>query len=1211
MRSFIPEWMKCCARSVSSLKCKIKAITASIAHKALTTSKKWLPAALGASLLVAPYNIVCAAPQDGVIVGGQGQISHSQLQTDIYQHTERMAIDWTAFDIAKNETVNYHQPGSDSIALNRILGNEASAIYGRLNANGQVYLVNPNGIIFAPGSEINVAGLIATTSHINPGEFMSNGTLATHEHNASIVAAGSIFASGGLVAIQGATAINVSGVITARDIRSGDGGRIAIIADANKGRLDLSGATLLATASRAVGNGGMIEVSAAELHGLDSLIINAASGAYGHKGQIIIDPNDFHITNGSGAWVAGSTIGNRTLNNILNTGGADVTVATTGAGGDLYVDTGATISWTANNSLTLTASKNIFINADIVNTAGTGNVTLRADGDAAGSGTIAFAAGSMISLNPAANGGNLQIYYYPVAGNYALSNRSDFSSNFSGNTSANHATVYMLLDSVNDYLQLSNTPGYCNGANSWTGSNFALGADINLSGSAVNAIGDGNGSYYGKFDGMSHTISNLTNNSSAAAMFGVIETSAIVENLTLENPMINVNSYGVSPELFAGTIAFWNAGVIDQVTVSGGSVNVFDYYISSNATLDLWAGGLVYANAGVIRNSNVLNFTVGCAGTWGGIYYPNVTVYASAGGVAGMNQGSIIGGTLNNVTVSAAGGNCYAGGVAASNGLSGATISGVTIINAHVSSEYGFGFPTSEIVAGGVVAVNTQGQIGNCAVSGTTVNSNSKYNVAWAGGIVGKNSSGAIEDCVASGSTISGGMQSSNLYLGGIAAGTWSGAVSANMVSNVIFDGHADIYNYESPGNIILSRDSAIVDSSIASLNTAVYSDALGYVSMNCEADGSIEVGFTGSSPTLTWNGNAPLSLGMAVASQSLALVANGGFISQTSALSTPTININAPGSDVYLDNHANSCDSLVIQSAQVLSLYNSGKLNLYTDKSASAPILSLDRLNIVANDDITLTSQFQLGASNTGNAIVLASNHGFYNTSTYGSDALKTAPGGRWLIFAELPNLYIGEGLASNFVQYGATYGNEIIGTGNGCIFATTPGLIGGLAGMTAKVADGSTAVSHLNNLTATATGGTINGDIIDAIEPLSAVYDSPQAGINKPVTLTSARITAHSSTGQPVYGYALATTGITGPVGVIVDADIVQQAIARQAAFVTQNEAQTAATAKADAKQLSDIASSTAGTEPETALNGLVFLNKDANGNVITAPAANVDDH
>ena len=167
----------------------------------------------------------------------------------------------------------------------------------------------------------------------------------------------------------------------------------------------------------------------------------------------------------------------------------------------------------------------------------------------------------------------------------------------------------------------------------------------------------------------------------------------------------------------------------------------------------------------------------------------------------------------------------------------------------------------------------------------------------------------------------------------------------------------------------------------------------------------------------------------------------------------------------------------------------------------------------------------------------------------------------------------------------------------------------MGSLFGITAKMADGSIAVNHFNNLTATATGGAINGDIIDAIEPLSAVFDSPQAGVNKPVTLTSARITAHSSTGQPVYGYSLSTTGIVGSVGVIVGADIVQQVIARQAALLTQSEEQTAATAKADAKQWSDIIGQASGTGAEKLLNGLVSLHKDANGNVITAIADGVE--
>jgi trimeric autotransporter adhesin len=83
---------------------------------------------------------VHAAPQGGQIVGGSGSITQSNLITNIQQNTQNLAINWNSFDVSKNETVNFVQPNSSAIALNRILGGSTSQIFGQINANGKVVL---------------------------------------------------------------------------------------------------------------------------------------------------------------------------------------------------------------------------------------------------------------------------------------------------------------------------------------------------------------------------------------------------------------------------------------------------------------------------------------------------------------------------------------------------------------------------------------------------------------------------------------------------------------------------------------------------------------------------------------------------------------------------------------------------------------------------------------------------------------------------------------------------------------------------------------------------------------------------------------------------------------------------------------------------------------------------------------------------------------
>ena len=116
---------------------------------------------------------VQAAPQGGVIRGGHGTISRADLMTHIQQNSQLMAIDWQRFDVAADEQVNFTQPNQQAIALNRILGNNASQIFGQVNANGHLVLVNPRGIFFGDTARVNVGGLIASGLDIDPDRFMN------------------------------------------------------------------------------------------------------------------------------------------------------------------------------------------------------------------------------------------------------------------------------------------------------------------------------------------------------------------------------------------------------------------------------------------------------------------------------------------------------------------------------------------------------------------------------------------------------------------------------------------------------------------------------------------------------------------------------------------------------------------------------------------------------------------------------------------------------------------------------------------------------------------------------------------------------------------------------------------------------------------------------------------------------------------------------
>ena len=105
--------------------------------------------------------------------GRGGTIEQIEKETRIQQASERLSIDWKSFDINSDERVQFIQPNSSSIAFNRILSNKGSLIQGRIDANGQVVLINPNGLIFTDGASVNAGGLIASALQMNSQDYLN------------------------------------------------------------------------------------------------------------------------------------------------------------------------------------------------------------------------------------------------------------------------------------------------------------------------------------------------------------------------------------------------------------------------------------------------------------------------------------------------------------------------------------------------------------------------------------------------------------------------------------------------------------------------------------------------------------------------------------------------------------------------------------------------------------------------------------------------------------------------------------------------------------------------------------------------------------------------------------------------------------------------------------------------------------------------------
>ena len=211
-------------------------------------STKWLrrgisdsPKALaGAALLLALHAPVAAEPSGPTIRAGQVNIapgSHTQIQ----QLTDRAIIDWNSFSIGAGESVQFLQPGELSAILNRVTGQDPSVILGQMRANGSVFLINPNGILFGPNSVVNVGSLVASSLGLSDQDFLSGNyrfATANGETLGAVVNQGHISVTdAGFAVLTGPAVVN-EGVIVAQ------GGKVALAAG-ERATLNLDGRDLV------------------------------------------------------------------------------------------------------------------------------------------------------------------------------------------------------------------------------------------------------------------------------------------------------------------------------------------------------------------------------------------------------------------------------------------------------------------------------------------------------------------------------------------------------------------------------------------------------------------------------------------------------------------------------------------------------------------------------------------------------------------------------------------------------------------------------------------------------------------------------------------------------------------------------------------------------------------------------------------------------
>ncbi|MGJ0428817.1 filamentous hemagglutinin N-terminal domain-containing protein [Methylobacter sp.] len=701
-------------------------------------SRNKLALAVSTALALGPMPVL-AAPTGGVVVNGSAAIGQSRAATNITQHTQKAAINWQGFSVGQGETVNFQQPNASSITLNRVVGNERSVIEGALKANGQIFLVNSNGVLFTRGSSVNAAGLVASTLDISNEDFEAGRyVFQDNGGSGSVINMGTLSAAdGGYVALLGKEALNQGMIVATRGTAAlGAGERITLnfngdsllsvsigqgALDAlveNKAAIYADGGKVFLTARAAddllgsqVNNDGVIQAQTlddlkgeivAHAYGGTANIAGAldASAPAGGDGGFIETSGDkvkiaesANITTRSetgetGQWLidpdgytianSGGDISATQLASFLAKNLANITIESTlGSGSDGDLNVNDAVSWSSNTKLTLKATDDVNVNA-----------TISAKGDAAG---LTLTAGDDINVNAGItlSGGNAALAMN-YGGDYNILTPASFS-----------GTV---LDADGKPVAKQDTSGGKYGSITLSGSGSSL-----------------------KLNDQDYTL--IRSMDDLAAISGTVGHYALAKNLDAAN--------WSSANMGAGTVVESLSGVLTGLGHTVGNLTILASGIPNNLTgTGSWSLGLIgkAINPTTVRDIGIVNADISALDT---------TVSAGGGILAANFQGIIF--------------NAYSTGrIKGTNGIGG--LAGVfmgTMSNAYSTADVvGGNIDLTGGNAGGLIGRATAAELKNVHATGNVTLTGEKNGFApdSGGGLVGWMANSSIANAYAMGS---------------------------------------------------------------------------------------------------------------------------------------------------------------------------------------------------------------------------------------------------------------------------------------------------------------------------------------------------------------------------------------------------------------------------------------------------------------------------
>ena len=299
--------------------------------------------ALSSSLLIGSAQAQNLPTGGSVAAGSVSIAAPTSTQLNITQSSQSAVVNWQSFSIGQGSAVNIQQPNSAAAMLNRVTGNTPSSIAGSLTANGQVYLVNPNGIAITATGVVNTGGgFVASTLGISDADFQSgkrtftgNGASAAVS-NAGLIAVG----RGGYAALLGGSVSNAGRIIVPL-------GQVGL-GSGESATLDFSGDGFLQVAlpTAAGGNGALISNSGTIRANGGSVIISAATAREAARNAVnisgLVEARTIGGQSGS-IFIGGGAGGNVNVSGRLSATGRQTTGGTVTVTGQNITLAGATV----------------------------------------------------------------------------------------------------------------------------------------------------------------------------------------------------------------------------------------------------------------------------------------------------------------------------------------------------------------------------------------------------------------------------------------------------------------------------------------------------------------------------------------------------------------------------------------------------------------------------------------------------------------------------------------------------------------------------------------------------------------------------------------------------------------------------------------------------------------------------------------------------